>query len=54
MTTTGARRVVDPVQDNEGQAANHEDDSYYEEDGRLRRESKTCSGMFGDAKQGFY
>lgn len=38
MAAAGARRVVDPVQDDEGQAADHEHDSHDHKDGRLRGE----------------
>lgn len=38
VTFFGACGVVDPVEDNKRQAANHEDDSHNEEDGRLKKE----------------
>ena len=38
MAAVGAWGVVDPVEDDERQAANHEDDSHDQEDGRLKRE----------------
>lgn len=43
----GARGVVDPVKGDERQAADHEDDSYDEEDGRLRREGRVCDDSAG-------
>lgn len=39
VAAAGARRVVDPVQDDEGQAADHEHDPHDQEDGRLRGET---------------
>lgn len=39
VTTAGAWGVVDPVEDDEWQAANHEDDSHHEEDGCLRKDT---------------
>lgn len=39
VAVAGARRVVDPVQDDEGQAADHEHDSHHQKDGRLRGET---------------
>lgn len=37
VAAVGAWRVVDPVEDDERQAADHEDDSHHQEDGRLPR-----------------
>lgn len=41
MVSPRAWGVVDPVKNDKRQAANHEDDSHDQEDGRLKRERET-------------
>lgn len=58
VTIAGAWWVVNPIEDDEWQAANHEDDSHDQEDCRLKRERETgregikCSWMCDDAQRG--